>query len=428
VYTRRGRTAAVATVAVAAAVALPLLVVKGSRTIANSRAGRTATSLAPPSGSVPNTPAALLVGVDANNEVVGLTLLALAPSGSGGAVVVVPAGTEWFTAGSNRAARLASAYDDGGGLDAERDAVEGVLGITTSVTEAVDQSQLAAMLAPYAPLRVVFDDRVLGTNAAGQEEVLYPAGPVDLTAAQAARVLIDRGPNESEITRLPRVASIWSAVLSSGARTASTMTRAAATSTSAGPSTPTPATTVLTPATVADQLAAVARGSAAVRLLPVRPVLDAVANPDGLDLLAPDNAGQKLLMAELLPGAISPANANIRFRVVNESGDPDLLYEAVGRLAYVGANVVVVSQPEATQAATVIEYQSTDRKTEASRYLPVIGPATVRESEERIVGIDATVILGQDFATFMQTERARGTTTSTAAAFPTTTTTIQEKP
>src|SRR5205814_7967353 len=56
-HTRRARTGAVAVVAVASAVALPLLVVKASRTIANSKAGRTATTLAPSTASVPDTPA-----------------------------------------------------------------------------------------------------------------------------------------------------------------------------------------------------------------------------------------------------------------------------------------------------------------------------------------------------------------------------------
>jgi len=168
-------------------------------------------------------------------------------------------------------------------------------------------------------------------------------------------------------------------------------------------------------------------GAAAVRPLPVRPVLDAVANPDGLDLLAPDNAGQKLLMAEVLPGAISPANSNIRFQVINATGDPDLLYAAVARLVFVGANVVVVSDPSGVSKETVIEYQDQARQAEAARYMPVVGPATVRRSQDTTEGIDATIVLGQDFATFMRAENAKVTTT-TPSAGSTTTTTTQEKP
>src|SRR5262245_62919030 len=361
VHTRRTRTFAVAAVAVVGAVALPLLVIKASRTIANSKAGRTATSIVPVAGHLPATPAALLVEVGAANEVMGLTVLALGPSGSGGAVVIVPAGTEWMSAGSDRAARLGSAYDNGGGLGSEQDAVESVLGITTSLVQDVDEAGLTQLLTPYAPLHVVFDERVVDTDGAGQERVLFPGGAADLTAAQAARVLLAQGPNESEITRLPRTAAVWAAVLAKGAAATGARTTSSAPPTTADAVTSTtgpvagPEGTL--PETVAGQLAAIVAGPAAVRPLPVRPVLDPVANPDGLDLVAADNAGQKLLMAEVLPGAISPANSNIRFRVANATGDPNRLYDAVARLVFVGANVVVVSQPPTAQKETVIEYQ-----------------------------------------------------------------------
>jgi hypothetical protein len=417
-HTRRARTGVVAVVAVASAVAVPLLVIKASRTIANSKAGRTATTIAPAQTSVPDTPAALLVEVTPDGTVGALTLLALDGSGSGGAIIVLPAGTEWFTSGTARPVRLASAFDGGGGLHAERDAVEGVLGITTAIGEQVDEAGLAALLAPYAPLKVTLDDRVLDTDSSGQEKVLYPPGPVTLTAAQAAHVLLAHGPNESEIARLPRTNAVWAAVLAARAARASSA-RASTPSTAAGNGASSPAE----PATVADQLAAIAGGEASVHQLTVRPVLDAVENPDGLDLLAPDNTSQKLLIAELLPGAISPANSNIRFRLVNATGDPDMLAAAVGRLAFVGANVVMVGEAAASTKETVIEYQDESRKAEATRYMPVVGPSTVRPTTDRIDGIDATLILGQDFATFVAAEAATSAAASTTVTTVATTTT-----
>jgi hypothetical protein len=412
-HTRRVRTGAVAVVAVASAVALPLLVVKASRTIANSKAGRTATSVVPAQESVPDTPAALLVEVGADGAVAGLTLLGLDPSGAGGAVIVVPAGTEWFTTGTARPVRLASAFDGGGGLVAQRDALEGVLGNTTSIAEKVYEAGLEALLTPYAPLRVTLDDRVLDTDQSGQERVLYPAGPVDLTAAQAAHVLLAHGPNESEIARLPRTTAIWNAVLASRAPRASSTGSSVSGNGNSSPA---------EPATVADQLAAITSGPATVHELTVRPVLDAIENPDGLDLLAPDNTSQKLLMAELLPGAISPANSNIRFRLVNATGNPAMLAAAVGRLAFVGANVVMVGEAPTPTKETVIEYQDENRKTEATRYMPVVGPSVVRPTTDRIDGIDATLVLGQDFATFSTAEDAASTAVATTIAITTTTT------
>jgi len=423
--TRRARTGAVAVIAVATAVALPFLVVKASRTIANSKAGRIATSVAPPAASVPDTPAALLVEVGADGTVGGLTLLGLDASGKGGGIIVVPAGTEWFATDAAHPVRLASAFDNGGGLAAQREAVEGVLGITTSVAEQVDEQGLAALLAPYAPLHVKLDDRVLDTDSSGQERVLYPAGPVDLTAAQAAHLLLAHGPNESEVARLPRTVAVWDAVLTARVKAVSATTVLTTTTTAPAVGSSSASSTVTAthadthqPTTVAAQLAAIEKGDAAVHQLTVRPVLDAVDNPDGVDLLAPDNTTQKLLMAEVVPGAISPANSNIRFRLVNATGHPDLLAAAVGRLVFVGANVIMVNEAPTPTKQTVIEYQDENRKTEASHYMPVVGPSVVRPATDQVDGIDATLVLGQDFATFIQAENAKAAATSTTTVAP----------
>jgi LytR cell envelope-related transcriptional attenuator len=378
--THRLRTGLVALVIVAAAVAVPLLVVKATRTIANSKAGHTIDSSGVITSRLPDTPAALLVTVGPDGTVAGLTVLALDGSGSGGTAVVVPAGTEVPAAAGHTATRLAGAFDNGG-LDAEQEALEGVLGITTSLSEQVDDAGLTALLQPYAPIRVTLDDPALGTGADGRQVVLQPAGPVDLTAAQAAQLLVARGPNESEIARLPRTAAIWTAVLAAGA----------------GRDVPAPSAS--RPATWAAQLAAVASGHSAAQALSVQPVLDAVANPDGLDLLRPDDAAMKLLLAQVMPGAVSPASDNIRLRVVNATGDPKLLADVVTRLVSVGANVVIVSE-EPASTATLIEYQDQRNQAEAETYVPVVGRATVRLADERIDGIDATIVVGQDFATF----------------------------
>jgi hypothetical protein len=224
--------------------------------------------------------------------------------------------------------------------------------------------------------------------------VLQPAGDVDLTADQAAQLLLAHGPNESEAARLGRATAIWTAVLAGAAKATSS------------PTTTSPSAQ----ATVAEHLAAMAAGTTAARAVPVRPVLDAVANPQGLDLLQVDEAPTKLLLAQIMPGAISPANDNIRLQVVNATGDTDLLADAVTRLVGVGANVVIVSDTAPPSTATLIEYQDPRNKAEAQTYVPVVGPSTVEQSDERIDGIDATIVLGTDFASFAQQQAASSTT------------------
>jgi hypothetical protein len=184
---------------------------------------------------------------------------------------------------------------------------------------------------------------------------------------------------------------------------------AAPTTVSAVPPTTSPATVAW-----ATQLAAVEAGSARAEALSAHPVLDAVGNPNGIDLLAVDNAAMRLLLAETMPGAISPANDNIRVRLINNSGDPSVLSAAAQRLVDAGANLIIVSPPTATAAPTVIEYQDPIEQAAATTFQPVVGATVVRAGEDRIDGIDATVILGSDFAAFLHTGPANSASTTTS--------------
>ena len=122
-------------------------------------------------------------------------------------------------------------------------------------------------------------------------------------------------------------------------------------------------------------------------------------------------------MAEVLPGAVSTSNGNLRWRIINPTGDPELSYDAVQRLVFVGANVILVVEPsEAAPAQTEIRYQSADEQADATTYAPVLGTNLIAQDSDRIDGIDATVTLGQDFAPFIAAEQAKadaGATTTT---------------
>jgi hypothetical protein len=447
--THRLRTGVVTGVIVLVAVSLPFLILEASHTVANSKAGRAVSPSGPAAAELPDTPAALLVVVGPDHEAAGLVALARDGSGKGGTAVVVPTGMQVGGSAGTPSSRLGDAYATGG-LDGERQAVESALGITTSSAAEVDEAGLAALLGASAPVTVNLADRAVDTGANGKEVVLYPAGPVQLTAAEVAHLLVAKGPNESETARLPRTAAIWNAVLnhSSGGslgassssaapssgpttavpRTARTSASARPTRTSAGraatssrvaapttAATSIPPTTSLSTAAFASQLATVQAGSAKAQVLSARPVLDAVDNPNGVDLLAVDIPAMRLLLAETMPGAVSPANDNIRLRLINNSGDPSLLAPAAQRLVDAGANLIIVSPATTTAAQTVVEYQDAAGRPAASTFQPVVGASVVRLGTDRIDGIDATIILGSDFAGFLQTEQAKNTNTTSSS-------------
>ena len=108
-----------AVVAVAVAVALPLLGVVAARTIANSREGR-AVVVDVPLRQLPSTPASLVVGVDDQGRPASLTVLSVAADGHGGTVVVLPLATAAYLDGPALPDRLDAAWIAAGSRDRRR--------------------------------------------------------------------------------------------------------------------------------------------------------------------------------------------------------------------------------------------------------------------------------------------------------------------
>ena len=345
----------------------------------------------------------MLVGLDAAGQPASLTVFSVAADGKGGTAIVVPLATAAYLEGLAKPVRLDSAFGDGG-LDAETRGVESVLGISTTASQTANEEQLAALLEPYAPVEVTFDTPVLETASNGSTREVISAGEHRLTAREAAQVLLARVDGESELARLPRQQAVWTALLD---RADSASAASTTTPTSAG----TPADA---PSDVAGFLAAATSGPVGVHALRVEPSFDPSA-PSGPELLQADVGYLRLLVATVMPGAVSPSNGNISFRIVNPLGSTEAAYQAVARLSAVQANVVLVTDvPGPAPERTTIVYQSPAGETQAAAFAPVLGAGTPTASAERIDGIDATVTLGQDFPAFLAAEAARTAATTTA--------------
>ena len=89
--------------------------------------------------------------------------------------------------------------------------------------------------------------------------------------------------------------------------------------------------------------------------------------------------------------------------------------EVVTRLAYLGANVVLIRQTSdvATELTTVF-YNDSLAKTEAGDYSTLLGPLEFTESKDVISGVNLRIVLGNDFVAFLgQGSGASTSTTST---------------
>jgi hypothetical protein len=422
--TGRTRTAIVMATAVGVALALALLGVLAARTIANSREGR---AVAPdlPVRRLPSTPAAVLVALGDDGTPASFAVLSIAADGSGGTVVVLPTATAAFLDGAANPVRLDGAFASGG-LDGQVRGVEGVLGISATASAGLDESGLAALFEPYAPISLTLDAPVLVTRN-GVTEQLFPAGQAQLSARQAAQLLVAKATGESELARLGRTEALWRAVLAKaqgGSRGSSTATTIAGETTL--PATAAPSS-VATPAAPAPAdlpgfLESLAAGPNGVYVLRVEPTFNP-ADPTAPELLQADIPYLHLLVASVMPGAVSPSNGNITFRVINPLGDPNLTYRAVGRLSFLQANVVLVTETNGPAPdRTTLQWNSAAGEVQAGAFSPALGGAVPTASDERIDGIDATVVLGRDFAGFLAGEDAK--TAAATTTVPTTSTSL----
>ena len=261
-----------------------------------------------------------------------------------------------------------------------------------------------ALLEPLGPIPVDLPQPVVRTAADGTVVMLLAPGPQELSAEQAASALFTRAPNQSEIIRLPTHIAIWDGIVA-----------VADTRRAAGPG---------RCASGRRRLPGGHRRRARATVVsPVAtPALDAVTNPDGIDLLELDLVDLRILVARILPTAASPTGSGLRVQLVNESGDPDALYEATARLQFVGASVVAVDDGTGaapTQGTTLVHDPSLARD-QVDTLTLAVGPAAARPASEGIDGVDVTVILGREFTDFLREAaaeaRAAEVTTTTGVS------------
>lgn len=393
------RTAAVLVPALVAAVLIPLLVRSAYRTVTTSTQGQSQPTV-PRAARLPATPAHLLVVADPQGAPVSAVLLAPSPRGRGGAVVVLPLGTV-TTGGDGQPVRL-----DGGAAATDQTAlaanVEGLLGITLTSSTRVAAADLASLLARLPPADVTLVDDVRSVATDGTASVIVPAGRRSLGPPLAAQVLAARG-DESELVRVDRAVALWRSLL------AAPVTGPSTTATSAVAST----------GELDGVLATLAGGPTVTRSLTVTL---ASAPTDEVERFASDVTGMRLLMAQIVPAAVSPAESNLRFRVRNPSGDESVAYHVVGRLLAAGAAVVLVDDTAgsvpATSALTYADAALGPQLASVASSLGSIGGAL---TDERIDGIDATLTVGADVAAAAR--RVAPTTTGPATSTTTPSTT-----
>jgi hypothetical protein len=379
------------------AAAIPALGAIAGKTIVDSREGR----LVEREGRaadiyLPATPTQLLVSLDATGTPESIAVAALSPGSRGGFVILMPTLLQVNVPGVGEGP-LGSAYAAGGPA-LLRQTVESLLDVRLEQVSVLDAATWPRLVS--GTVTVSFDDAVGTPGPDGRLEVVYPAGPATLTATDLPIAFGAHLPDETEAARLVRYQTLWDGVLTSiDATTAPPPVTS--TSVPGGQAQVEPP-----PLPVEQHLAAIAVGSHEVMVLPVK------ALPGEPEAYEPDQGPMRLLVAEAMPGAVSPPTNSARIRLVNTTGDDDAMLTAADLVLVLQANLVIASDDSAVDQTQVL-YAAPGFKGAAEFVADSLGVGKVVQDATVVDGIDLTVVLGKDFEAEVAKHAAATTTTST---------------
>ncbi len=396
---RRRRMVTALVLGLVGVVALPAGLVVGTNSLLNTSGGKNIDQT--PALQIPTTPAGLLVGVNESDEVTMMALLAIAPGAKGGTIVSIPVGANAEIPKSGEIHRVADTYKTSG-FDAFVIDVEGLLNVTFSVAAKVSTAELAAMLAPIGDQSVLIEKEVINTELDGTDAVVLSAGQQTLTPMQIAQGLMARKTGALESDRLSRIKLLWETV----AKARPKMSESPSTTET------TRSTTVLIPTDIASFFSTVISGPVQNWQLTGTFVSEPQRNPGPRDLYDLDGGEIIMVMASVVPSSVTAGSAMISFLIDSPFTDARITRQAVLRLAYIGANVIVVREvPGAPAAHTVIKYNDEIVRSDLELFTTLFGPIEFNKTDERVEGIDAQLVLGEDFRAFIGS--AQGATIST---------------
>jgi len=395
---RRRKIAAVVT-SVLSVVALPSGVVLGANALLHESGGNSVDEAGVT--EIPTTPIELIAVTKHVGEVVSVSsiaLLALAPGGHGGTIVSIPVGAMAHVAADAAPARIADSFVTDG-IFGLKSVVEDLLNISIDQADDVTALEFADLLQSVAPQQATLAQPVFDTSAAGVATVLE-AGSASLTPTQISAGLAASQSGIPESGRLPQVKELWKAIARAGAPAAADST---------GTSTTIPAITEA-PVDTAGYLAGLLSGRVDVWQLSGTLITDAQRNPSNVDLYEIDGGEALMVMASVMPSALSLASDAISVMVDVPFASTTVAREAVTRLAYLGANVMLVRETTATPAEhTVVYYTDEIARTEGEAYSATLGTLEFKKAPQTIAGVNLQVVLGNNFVAFLG---SGGTTTT----------------
>ncbi len=371
-----------ATAMVILVAAIPTLGTVGFTALRDTTAGRRIDAQNDPSkpryeANVLPTPVALLAELGPDGSFQGLTMLALGPNDTGGAVMFIPPSTV-ATRPDGTQDTLANIYGPSRDLATLEQTSANLLGLSFDELDSIGSDQWQQFAQPVAPLTVDNPDRIVSVDSRGRTTTLFPAGTIQLGADQIASYLEARNPNESDLAHLNRKEALWTAWLA--AIKASSKPDAVPGETSSG---------------FGRYLLGLSKGNTDISTLPVKPQTAPGAKGE---TFAPDQQGIAGLIAQDIP-LPSPANEGDRARVrlLSGTGPIGSPNAAASKIVSAGGQVTILGNADRFDYPTTsIIYYDDAFAAAATKMRDALGLGQVTKSPTPTDTEDITVILGSD--------------------------------
>ena len=351
---------------------------------------------------IPNTAVEMLAVRNSRNEITAIALLAVAPEGKGGTIVSVPVGASADVASTEAPRRIADSFATGG-LEALTTDVQNLLNITVDFADDVTALELSVAMSSIGAQPVVLAQPVIEGVLNEKSTVVLPAGSSTVLPDVIANALAASQQGIPESARLPQVEQLWTAVANGGVAVSD-----ASETTSTNSVAP---FSIQSLNSTLSFFTALFAGEIDVWQLSASLFTDAQRNPNNADLYGLNSAEVLMVMASVVPSALTVTSTNIAVMVDVPFANSDIAEEAVTRLAFLGASVVLVREPtELAVERTMVYYNDSIALAEAEKYESLMGPLEFVESKDVISGVNLRIVLGNDFVAFL----GQGSSTSTS--------------
>ena len=353
---------------------------------------------------IPSSVVEMLAVINSRNEVASLALIAVTPEGKGGTIVSIPVGSMADVAKTEQPHRIADSYTTGG-LQALKTDVENLMNITVDFADDMTADELTAVLTSVGTQPVVLQQPVTDSGVDGTATVVLEAGSSTATPGLLAAGLASSQTGTPESARLPQIKALWNSIARAGVATPAVGTGGSTSSIS-----PLDAS-VFTSTNAFVQ--ALLLGEIDVWQFSSTLFTDPVRNPNKVDLYGLDGGEVLMVMASVVPSALTVTSANVAVMVDIPFASAVVAKEVVTRLAFLGANVVLIRQsPDLAAERTTVYYNDSIAKTEAEAYPTLLGPLEFTESKDVISGVNLRIVLGNDFVAFLGQGSASNTSTT----------------